>query len=294
MAVQPSGGPSSLELRSASAWLRLQTPLSIRRPGEQLFPAVVGLSRGCRGGEEDALSAARQSQGPATPSPAEDQPSFRVSCLCLRQRTENDSFPCFPASLSGKDAFGGRRVWPPPLVDPCCRWAFARLFPPLLQGKWHSGLRLHKGRMGVSCSRGVPGSQPRGGHRAGSLSTKARCFVGGAGKALSKISRLNQLLAQRLSCFGHEIMADIIRSGGGTATSPPCIWTWRFIFRIILKCRVGHLVHAWLLFLRVSEASTQAQPDSEPPQIAEPRAGGSLLPPREVPDQERQGCRVDN
>ena len=109
------------------AWLRLQAPLSIRRPGEQLFPAVVGLSWRA----EDALSAARQSQGPATPSPTEDQPSFRVSRLCLHHRTENDSFPCFPASLSGKGAFGGWRVWPPP-------WWIPAAAGPLLVFSLHS------------------------------------------------------------------------------------------------------------------------------------------------------------
>ena len=82
------------------------------------------------------------------------------------------------------------------------------------------------------------------GHQAGSLTIKAGCSVRGAGTALSKISHLNQLLIQHLTCFGPQIMAVIFHSGGGTAESPPCMWTWWFIFRIILKCGVGHLVHS--------------------------------------------------
>lgn len=97
--------------------------------------AVVSCCRGAVMGlswrTEDALSAARQSQGPATPSPTEDQPSFRVSRLCLHHRTENDSFPCFPASLSGKGAFGGWRVWPPP-------WWIPAAAGPLLVFSLHS------------------------------------------------------------------------------------------------------------------------------------------------------------
>ena len=116
------------------------------------------------------------------------------------------------------------------------------------------------------------------GPQAGFLTIKAGCSVQRAGTALSKISHLNRLLIQLSSCFGPQIMAVIFHSGGGTAESPPCMWTWRFIFRIILKCGVGHLVHsAW--------AQSGSTPPHPQPQLLN-HEPASLRFLQEAPDQE--------